>query len=141
MILVALCFVWAGMVLNISFLETPVKFTAPSITLPIGLDVGRHVFGVFNKLETGAALFACVLIIVNRSQRAVWLPMAFVIAAVVLQTVWLLPVLDARVELILRGDTPPQAAFHVIYVLLELLKVGALLAAGRAGLAAMRLPK
>jgi hypothetical protein len=33
MLLVASCFLWAGMILGISFLETPVKFTAPSVTL------------------------------------------------------------------------------------------------------------
>jgi hypothetical protein len=43
-------FIWAGMLSGRSFLEAPVKFTAPSITLAIGLDVGRHVFAVFNKV-------------------------------------------------------------------------------------------
>ena len=34
---VALIFVWLGMVLAISFLEAPLKFRAPGVTLPIGL--------------------------------------------------------------------------------------------------------
>ena len=69
MLLIAVCFVWAGMVLGISFLETPVKFTAPSVTLPIGLDVGRHVFGAFNKVEIVATLLICGLLIGMRPQR------------------------------------------------------------------------
>ena len=32
-------FVWLGMVLAISFLETPPKFRAPGITLPLGLGI------------------------------------------------------------------------------------------------------
>lgn len=39
--LVVVCLVWAGMVIGISFLEAPVKFMAPSLTRPVGLDVGR----------------------------------------------------------------------------------------------------
>jgi hypothetical protein len=132
--LVALCFVWAGMVLGISFLETPVKFTAPSVTLLIGLDVGRHVFGMMNKVEIAAALLACILIVLARAERAVWLPLATSVIIVALQTVWLLPILDARVEILLNGRTPADASYHIIYIGLELLKVIGLIASGVAGL-------
>jgi hypothetical protein len=37
---VAAAFTWLGMVLAISFLETPVKFRAPGITIPLGLGIG-----------------------------------------------------------------------------------------------------
>ncbi len=130
MLLTAFCFVWAGMVLGISFLETPVKFTAPSVTLPIGLDVGRHVFGVFNKVEIAAALLICGLLIGMRPQRVVWLPLAFVALVVALQSVWLLPVLDARVGMILARQIPPPAPYHIVYVGLEFLKLTCLLVAG-----------
>ena len=33
--------VWLGMVLAISFLEAPLKFRAPGVTLPPGLGIGR----------------------------------------------------------------------------------------------------
>src|SRR3712207_8678966 len=44
-------FIWVGFLAAISFMEAPVKFTAPSLTLAVGLDVGRHVFAVLNKVE------------------------------------------------------------------------------------------
>lgn len=138
MMLAALCFVWAGMVLGISFLETPVKFTAPSVTLPIGLDVGRHVFGAFNKVEIGAVLLACALIISARAGRPIWLPMAVAALAVALQTVWLLPFLDARVTLILAGQMPAPTPHHIVYIVLELLKLACLIAAGMACLRALK---
>ena len=69
----ALFFVWAGMVLGISFLETPVKFTAPSVTLPIGLDVGRHVFGMFNKVELAFVLIMVAILLYLRPRRSVWM--------------------------------------------------------------------
>jgi hypothetical protein len=142
MALAALCFVWAGMVLGISFLETPVKFTAPSVTLPIGLDVGRHVFGALNKVEILFVLImAAVLCYVRsyvRPPRALWFPLAIVAVIVALQTAWLRPVLDARVELILSGQMPPPAAYHTVFSLLELLKLIGLIAAGIASLRAVQ---
>ncbi len=33
----AIVFVWAGMVLVISFLEGPLKFRAPGVSIPVGL--------------------------------------------------------------------------------------------------------
>jgi hypothetical protein len=137
MLLAASCFVWAGMVLGISFLETPVKFTAPSVTLPIGLDVGRHVFGMFNKVEIGWSLLVCGLLFISRLKRAVWLPLTIAVAVVALQTTWLLPVLDARVGMILNGQTPLPASYHLIYVMLEVIKLICLVATGMACLRAL----
>src|SRR5690242_7281186 len=47
----ALTFVWLGMILAISFLEAPLKFRAPGVTLPIGLGIGRLVFRALNGAE------------------------------------------------------------------------------------------
>ena len=138
MVLAAVCFVWAGMVLGISFLETPIKFTAPSVTLPIGLDVGRHVFGMFNKVEIFFALLVCGLMILSRPSRSLWLLLGAVCFVVALQSVWLLPVLDARVQTILSGKTPPAAPYHIIYVVSEMLKLISLMAAGIASLRALQ---
>jgi hypothetical protein len=46
------------MVLAISFLEAPLKFRAPDVTLRVGLGIGRLVFRARNTAE---ALFAAVL--------------------------------------------------------------------------------
>jgi hypothetical protein len=48
-------FVWLGMVLAISFLETPLKFRAPGITVPLGLGIGRLVFRALNAAELALA--------------------------------------------------------------------------------------
>ncbi len=55
---VAVTFVWLGMVLAISFLEAPLKFRAPNVTVPIGLGIGRLVFRALNLTE--AVLAAAV---------------------------------------------------------------------------------
>ena len=48
---VAAVFVWLGMVVAISFIEAPLKFRAPGVTLPIGLGIGRLVFRALNGAE------------------------------------------------------------------------------------------
>lgn len=48
---VAATFVWLGMVLAISFLEAPLKFRAPGVTLPVGLGIGRLVFRALNAAD------------------------------------------------------------------------------------------
>lgn len=53
---VAVTFVWLGMVLAISFLEAPLKFRAPNVTLQIGLSIGRLVFRALNTVEVVFAL-------------------------------------------------------------------------------------
>jgi hypothetical protein len=124
------CLVWAGMVVGISFLETPVKFKAPSVTLAVGLDVGRHVFRIFNRVEIAAAIACASLAALFRPGRAVWLLLAVPCAAVALQTFWLLPVLGRRTVSFLNGETPKPAPYHHVYVALDLAKLLCLLAAG-----------
>ncbi|MFT4087805.1 MAG: hypothetical protein QM658_11780 [Gordonia sp. (in: high G+C Gram-positive bacteria)] len=46
---VALVFLWLGMVAAISFLEAPLKFQAPGITVPLGLGIGRLVFRALTR--------------------------------------------------------------------------------------------
>ena len=42
---VAGIFVWLGMVLATSFMEAPLKFRAPGVTLQVGLAIGRWCSG------------------------------------------------------------------------------------------------
>jgi hypothetical protein len=118
---------WAGMVAGISFLEAPVKFTAPGVTLGIGLGIGRLVFGWLNKCEV---LF-CALVLAgfcfNPPPRRFWWAAAGLTAILALQTAWLLPVMDVRALEIIRGQPQPPSQLHWLYVGLEALKLVLLL--------------
>lgn len=121
-LLFLLAVLWAGLLLGVSFLATPVKFLAPSLSLPVALDVGRQTFMVFNWVEVTLAVLLSVLVL-TATQR--WIrAMAVTIALIVaMQTLWLLPVLDARVQVILDGSTPPPSALHMIYIAADALKL------------------
>ena len=134
MLLTLLVLLWAGMLLAIPFLEAWVKFRAPSLSLAEGLDVGRQVFGALNVVEVVAAASVVTLAWMGRAARRIVRAVAVAAAIVAVQSVWLLPVLDARVGLILAGEEPADAPYHVLYIGLEVIKLMAVLFAGIASL-------
>jgi hypothetical protein len=128
---------WAGVSIGVAFLATPAKFLAPSLALPVALDVGRHTFRVYNNVEL--ALFALLLILGLWAQRRWrWYLGALVAGAIVLaQALWLIPALDLRVLALQADATPlPPSNMHTVYVALEALKVLWLLTMGFGGLIA-----
>ncbi|MGY9069541.1 hypothetical protein [Streptomyces sp. CAS3] len=126
----AITFVWLGMVLAISFLEAPLKFRAPGVTVPVGLGIGRLVFRALNTVE---AVFAVVVIVaVAVGAAPAWIIGLTAAAAVLLlaQLAAVLPYLNRRSDRVLAGEKLPRSRSHLWYVALELLKVAALLALG-----------
>ena len=130
--LTALCLLWAGLLTGVSFLATPIKFHAPSLTLPVALDVGRQTFGALNKVELVAVALSIFLLLRlrERAPRAVGISLWSAGLIVLMQAVWLRPILDARVTQIFAHINPPASPLHWIYIGLEVVKLGALLIAG-----------
>lgn len=120
---------WLGLVLGVSFLATPVKFQAPTLDIVAALDVGRVTFALFSKVEwlLCAALIAAAAL--SPSLRRWSLAGAFVVALLLLvQTIWLLPVLEERVDHIVAGATISSTRHHLFYVLAEAAKALLLIA-------------
>lgn len=132
LLLVLALFVWAGLVAGISFLEAPLKFTAPNITVPLGLGIGRIVFAAVNKAELGLAALAAGSALYLRVPARVSFALAVVGSILLLQTLWLLPVLDARAQALLAGHPAPPNSLHLLYIGLEVVKLLGLLLAGSA---------
>mgnify|MGYP005824217447 CR=1 FL=1 len=130
---------WIGIVIGVSFIATVAKFDAPSLTLPVALDVGRHTFAPLARTEWG--LWIALALVIGLAGRApVRLAAAAVLAVILaLQALWLLPALDARVELLLTGTTPPPSPLHMAFIVCESLKIAVL--AGLAGIELWRLPR
>lgn len=130
----ALTFVWLGMVLAISFLEAPLKFRAPGVTLQIGLGIGRLVFRALNTVEVVLAVAVVVALLLG--DPPVSAITAFVIAdlALVAQLAGVRPQLTKRSDAVLAagaGLAPPsRSRAHYAYIALELVKVVSLIVAG-----------
>ncbi|MCL2551971.1 MAG: hypothetical protein FWE75_07495 [Actinomycetia bacterium] len=128
----AVTFVWVGMVLAISFLEAPLKFRAPGVTIPIGLGIGRLVFRALNLVE---AVFAAVVAVVVATASPTAAAVGLTASAVVLLLVQLVavrPPLNRRSDAVLAGEDPAlhRSRAHLYYVALETLKLAALIALG-----------
>ena len=139
--LIAVCFVWTGMVLGLSFLETPLKFTAPSVTLPIGLEIGRRVFGALNLIEIILTIVSIALVLLARARlhRGIAAALVGVWVIVAAESLWLLPALDERAVRIIAGEALPSTYHHVLYIVLESTEVLLLVGAGIGLLAERRL--
>ncbi|PWR19917.1 hypothetical protein [Zavarzinia compransoris] len=119
---------WTGLLVGVSFLATPVKFLAPSLTLPVALDVGRQTFFVFNRSEIVLAMSMLFLLLWSlRSKTMIGLGASLALF-VLAQTVWMLPELDARVETILQDGALTPSSLHTLYVIAECMKLVLLLA-------------
>jgi hypothetical protein len=126
----ALTFVWLGMVLGISFLEAPLKFRAPGVSLPIGLAIGRLVFRALNALEVVLALGVLALLASGHHPTRMWGALALAAAPLAVQVLVVRPRLSRRTDRVLAGEQPPRSRAHHAYVGLELVKVAGLLVLG-----------
>jgi hypothetical protein len=127
---VAATFVWLGMVFAISFLEAPLKFRAPDVTLRIGLGIGRIVFRALNSAEAVLAVIILVCLAVNEPRVGALASLAVGIAALAAQLIFVRPALTRRSDAVLAGHDAPRSHAHHAYIVLEAVKVIALLVGG-----------
>ncbi len=119
----AVVFVWLGMVLAISFLETPLKFRAPGVTVPIGLGIGRLVFRALNVVELVLASALVVALLVGAPPARVAVGVALAVTCLVVQVAIVRPVLTRRSDRVLAGENTPRSRAHYWYVGLEVVKL------------------
>ena len=127
---IAVTFVWSGMVLAISFIETPLKFRAPEVTVRIGLGIGRLVFRALNTAEIVLAVVLLGAALIEHPPEAVVITGAVALMALIVQVAAVRPRLARRSDLVLAGAEVPRSHAHYVYVGLELVKLSALLATG-----------
>ncbi|MEH0421173.1 hypothetical protein [Streptomyces sp. B21-083] len=123
-------FVWLGMVLAISFLEAPLKFRAPGVTIPIGLGIGRLVFQALNLAEAALAGVVILAVVVGSAPAVVTVLTVMVAVLLVGQLAVIRPRLNRRSDRILAGEELPRSRGHLQYVTAEIAKVVVLIALG-----------
>jgi hypothetical protein len=132
---VAVTFGWLGMVLAISFIEAPLKFRAPGVTIRIGLGIGRLVFRALNAVEVVLAVALLAAIAAGHQPLHLAVAAAVPVALLAVQLILVRPRLNRRSDRVLAGEDAPRSHVHYVYVALEALKVAALLTAGAMTLA------
>jgi hypothetical protein len=107
-----------GAIVAISFLEAPLKFQAPGITIPLGLGIGRLVFTALNIL-TGVALAVLTLASVRRPRagRPSLVLLGAIWAVYLVEVAVIRPVLNRRSDLVIAGDEAPGTDWaHYAYI-------------------------
>jgi hypothetical protein len=141
----AVAFTWLGMVLAISFLETPLKFRAPGISVTLAVGIGRLVFRALNMVEAVFAFGLVIAVILAWPTVSLWRAalMLAVIVVLIIGAAVLRPAMDARIGAgqptgqstnAQPAKAQPRHRLHVGYVALECVKVVLLLVIGVSGL-------
>jgi hypothetical protein len=120
---------WLGLIVGISLIEAPLKFTAPGITIPLGLGIGRRVFLAMNLVEL--VLAALLLVALWRSlgrpgRQRLWVLGGAATAVLVVKVALIRPFLNRRTDAVLAGDFAGGSAAHYVYVGAEALLILAL---------------
>jgi hypothetical protein len=130
---VAAVFVWLGMVVAISFLEAPLKFRAPGVTIPLGLGIGRLVFRALNICEAVLAAVVVAALVAGGPDTGVMVAVLVAIAALLVQVIGIRPALTRRSNAVLADAGAAEAGrshAHYIYIVFEVVKLVALLVSG-----------
>ena len=130
---VAVVFVWLGMVLAISFLEAPLKFRAPGVTIALGLGIGRLVFRALNACEIAFAIVVVAALVAGKPGVGVIAAALVAIGALLIQVIGVRPALTRRSDAVLADPSQAEAGrshAHLVYVGFEVVKVVALLVTG-----------
>lgn len=118
---------WLGIIVATA-VGARVKFDAPSLTVPVGLDVGRHVFAAIGVLELALWGVTCILGVIERRSRVVFSIIGATGVGLALQAIWLRPALNARAAAIIEGAVLESSSLHLNYIGVEVVKVLALVA-------------
>lgn len=114
--------VWIGLLGALSFIETPLKFLAPDVTLPIALGIGRLVLTAANI--AGAVLLIAltvVSVLQPRVPRPTWFVLGGLWLVLLVEVALIRPPLNARTDAILAGQDPGASPLHVVYVVADVL--------------------
>ena len=94
---------WLGLIIGISLIEAPLKFTAPGITIPLGLGIGRLVFTAMNWVEIAIAVIMLWSVLKDNVGRAYrWLACGM-IAVLIIKVTVIRPLLNERTDAVLAG--------------------------------------
>lgn len=130
--LLAVASLWLGMVLAISFVEAPLKFRAPGLTIPVGLAIGRLVFRALHVVETLLAIVVVLLLVLGAPSTGTALAMVLAILVLGVQLLVIQPWLGRRSDAVLSGEDSGEGGrsrAHLVFVAAEVLKVVALVRA------------
>ena len=111
--------IWLGLIIGISLIEAPLKFTAPGITIPLGLGIGRRVFFAMNIVEVilAVVLITTLVRLLGRPSRQKLWGLGIAISVVLaIKILVIRPILNIRTDAVLAGNFAGGSTTHYFYV-------------------------
>ena len=108
--------VWLGILGGLAFIETPLKFLAPGITVELALGIGRLVLTTADFISVGMLLVVTLLSIKPRLGRSVWGTLAALWVVLIAQVAIIRPLLNARTDIVLAGGEAGESQLHTVYI-------------------------
>lgn len=120
LVLMMLCLM-TGVFVTVSFLETPMKFQVPGMTLPVALELGMMMFGISTKIQCVFLILIVAGMLVSRKKytKTDFIIIAVLLAILLLEKFWMLPVLDDRAQLLSAGKPVLSSEMHNYFIYAE----------------------
>ncbi|SFJ11899.1 hypothetical protein SAMN05421692_1165 [Chryseobacterium indologenes] len=130
-IVLCLLSLMAGMLMTVSFLETPLKFQVQGMALTTALGLGKLMFGVSTKIQNLFLflILAFMMISYKNYTKFDFLIIIVFLILLSLQQYWMLPVLGNRVDLLSSGRALPPTPVHDYFIYAESAKTALVLIA------------
>jgi len=116
--ILSVVFFWIGLFITVSFLETPLKFQVPGMTLPIALELGKTMFGISTNIQLGLMMVILLMLIRGQKKHNKFEFTVFSLISIILllEKFWMLPILDARADLLAAGKLAPASELHNYFI-------------------------
>ncbi|MGW5853026.1 hypothetical protein [Micrococcus sp. NPDC055215] len=119
--------IWLGLLTGISLIEAPLKFTAPGITIPLGLGIGRRVFFAMNMVEIALAAVLVLSLVkalgrprgITAGPGRLWLAGLAATALLAIKVIAIRPFLNRRTDMVLAGIDDGGSLWHYAYVAVD----------------------
>lgn len=122
-IIYAMCLLWCGVLLGVSFIATPAKFLVAELDLVTAIKVGRATFGVYHYFEAAAVSLVFCLLCVFRVNKTVWVYFGLLGVVLAIQTFFIQPQLSANSEKLFAGIAMQSKSYaHLYYIFCDCLK-------------------
>ena len=118
------CLIWIGIIIGISFVATPAKFLATTVSLVDALAIGRATFSVFFWIECALFILLTYLVALDKGLSFDLFGMLLVLLGLLVTNYLVIqPILYQRVQSLIDGHVIEPSSMHRLYILLETLKL------------------
>jgi hypothetical protein len=127
-IIYAMCLLWCGVLLGVSFIATPAKFLVAELDIVTAIKVGRATFEVYHYFEIAAVSLVVITLCAFRVSKTVWFYFGLLGLVLAIQFFFIQPRLLANSDKLFAGlALQTKSSAHHYYIFCDCVKAVLLL--------------